>query len=163
MKDVSIEKGADLSDDRVYRYRLWRRWGKGDQMTFIGLNPSTADESVDDQTIKKCMGFARRNGCEAMQMLNLFAFRNRDPKRLKQAENPVGPRNDATLIEYATASKLVVACWGGDGKHLGRDKQVIKLLSNHHVELLCFGLTKKALPRHPVMLAYSTKLQRFAT
>lgn len=150
--------GAHLSDDRVYRYRLWRRWGDGDQMTFIGVNPSTADETIDDQTIKKCRGFAKRNGCEAIQMLNLFAFRSRDPAKMKQHNSPIGPLNDAVLVEYATQSRTVVACWGDDGKHLDRASAVIELLDAEGVEVMCFGLTKKKYPRHPVMLAYSTPL-----
>lgn len=52
------EKGAQFSDCRMYRYALWRVWAQGDGcITFIGLNPSTADENKDDPTIRRCIGF----------------------------------------------------------------------------------------------------------
>lgn len=156
-----IDGGAELSTDRVYRYLLWRRWGDGPSMTFIGVNPSTADESNDDQTIKKCMGFAKRNGCEAIQMLNLFAFRARDPKVMKSHPSPIGELNDDILLQYSLESKAVVACWGGDGRHLGRDQVVTKMLQDAEVCLKCFGRTQLGHPRHPVMLPYATQLVDF--
>lgn len=158
---TDIEKGADISECGVYRYRLWRRWGDGPSMTFIGVNPSTADAETDDQTIKKCIGFAKRHGCEAIQMLNLFAFRNRDTGEMKKARDPVGPRNDAVLLEHATTAKTVVVCWGGDGRHRGRDRQVVEMLVAAGVELTCFGFTQSGHPRHPVMLPYSAVLTSY--
>lgn len=41
--------GAIFSDDRKYRYVLWRSWdNEKPRVMFIGLNPSTANESTDD-------------------------------------------------------------------------------------------------------------------
>jgi len=157
--DMGIDKGADLSDDRVYRYRLWRRWRDGDQMTFIGVNPSTADETEDDQTIKKCIGFTKRHDCTAVQMLNLFAFRHKNPEVMKKHRSPIGPRNDEVLLKYAREAKFAVACWGIHGEHMGRARQVIDMLSSNEVTLMCFGLTKFGFPKHPVMLPYKTHLQ----
>ena len=152
------EMGADLSRDRVYRYRLWRRWDDGDEMTFIGVNPSTADETTNDQTIKKCIGLAKRHDCAAIQMLNLFALRETNPSVMKEHPKPIGPRNKSVLVKFASSAKIVVACWGVHGTHLSRDEEVVKLLESEGVELMCFGLTKKGFPKHPVMLAYSTEL-----
>tara|TARA_R110002049_G_scaffold4601_5_gene32535 strand:+ start:741669 stop:742166 length:498 start_codon:yes stop_codon:yes gene_type:complete len=157
--DIHItDRGAKLSPDRLYRYRLWRRWGDGPAMTFIGLNPSTADESEDDQTIRKCIGFAVRNGCEAIEMLNLFAFRATAPSEMKAADDPVGPENDDLLLSRAKAAKLVVACWGGDGSFMDREMYVRKLLKTHGIRLKCLGVTKKGLPRHPVVRSYAASL-----
>ena len=156
-----IDKGAKLSRNEVYRYRLWRRWGNGDHITFIGLNPSTADATFDDHTIRKCMGFARRLGCDGVEMLNLFALRERQPRQMKAHRSPIGPRNDDYLVQYAKEAKRVVACWGVHGAHLDRADQVMKLLAEHGVELFCFGLTQKGFPRHPLNLAYSTPLVSF--
>lgn len=156
-----MKSGATFSRDRVFRYRLWRRWGDGEQMTFIGLNPSTADERSDDQTIRKCVGFAKRHGCEGMLMLNLFAFRARHPQVMKAAVDPVGPRNDRTLLRHVATSEWVVACWGNHGQHQHRDRDVIKLLAKTGIDLLSFGITQQGLPRHPMMLSYSTELTKF--
>ena len=51
--------GAVFSPDRIYRYVLYRVWDEAKpRVMFIGLNPSTADESVDDPTIRRCKRFA---------------------------------------------------------------------------------------------------------
>jgi len=69
-------KGAVLSSiNRQYRYVLWRIFdpAKG-LVNFIGLNPSTADERIDDMTIRRCMRFASDWGYGGLLMTNLFAF-----------------------------------------------------------------------------------------
>lgn len=58
-----MEKSAILSADRKYRYVLNRIWDETKStVVFIGLNPSTADEETDDQTIRKCIGYAKKMG-----------------------------------------------------------------------------------------------------
>ncbi|WP_145282871.1 DUF1643 domain-containing protein [Pirellulimonas nuda] len=158
----TTDSGDDISQDRCYRYRLWRRWGNGDQMTFIGLNPSKANETVNDHTIRKCMGFARRHSCEAIQVLNLFALRESSPDLMRMHQHPFGPRNDQHLIKSANKSKLVVACWGARGRHMERDIRVSQLSSNHSIKLMCFGLTVGGFPRDPRPLSYTTTLVKYA-
>lgn len=53
------------------------------------LNPSTADENVDDPTIRRCINFAKDWGYGGMYVGNLFAFRTAYPKELKEAGFPV--------------------------------------------------------------------------
>ena len=66
---------AEFSPDRVYRYALYRTWGRDKRrVLFVGLNPSTADESVDDPTIRRCKGFAADWGYGGLIMANLFAL-----------------------------------------------------------------------------------------
>ena len=56
-------KKAYLDENRVYRYWLLRRWDETKPMLgIIGVNPSTADEEIDDQTIRKDIGFCKRLG-----------------------------------------------------------------------------------------------------
>ena len=81
-------------------------------IAFIGLNPSTADEINDDPTIRRCIGFARRWGFGGMYMLNVFAYRSTNPRELRAATDPVGPRNDAALLTTSRRCDMVVACWG---------------------------------------------------
>lgn len=72
---------ARFSPDRVYRYDLVRDWDTRQQVVaFIGLNPSTADESEDDPTIRRCIRYARDWGYGGIVMLNAFAFRATDPR-----------------------------------------------------------------------------------
>lgn len=145
-----INKTAAFSPCRTFRYSLWRQWGDDSigYAMFIGLNPSKADETLDDPTVRRCINFARDWGYGALCMTNLFAFRSTDPSVMKAHPAPVGPDNDNTLAKLAKNACVVVAAWGVDGRHQGRDKEVLSLISNLH----CLALTKDGLPRHPLYL-----------
>ena len=79
----TIESGAHFSPCERYRYRLWRCWDASKwKLAIIGLNPSTATHEEDDPTIRRCIGFAKRDGYGGLLMLNLFALRSTDPKGL---------------------------------------------------------------------------------
>lgn len=109
---------AILDTERVYRYRLERRVGGNDRVClFVMLNPSTADETQDDPTIRRCMAFARREGCGHLVVCNLYAFRATDPRELRTASDPKGPVNADYLRRAAQQAHVIVAAWGS--KHLG--------------------------------------------
>jgi hypothetical protein len=141
-------KGAEFSDDRVYRYTLWREWGNK-TVAFIGLNPSTADENIDDPTIRRCINFAKSWGFGRMVMLNLFAFRATDPRDMKACQEPIGPENDKTLEGVSYSSDLVVCAWGVHGAHIDRGDEVTGMLLRRGIELHCLGRTTKGYPKHP--------------
>jgi hypothetical protein len=112
------------------------------------LNPSTADETMDDPTIRRCIGFAKREVCGGVVIGNIFAFRATRPGDMKAADDPVGPENDAHLIQIMLeADGPVVAAWGAHGAHLKRATHV-KFLTE--VPLVCLGKTKAGAPRHPL-------------
>ncbi len=153
-----IEKGAQLSECRTWRYVLWRIWDPTkDPVNFYGLNPSTADETTDDATIRRCVGFAKLWGYGGIYMLNLFAFRATQPADMKAAADPVGPDNDRLLRAYHNTSARSVACWGTHGTFQNRDKVVTELLG----DLYCLGTTKDGHPKHPLRLRADTPLQPF--
>lgn len=144
-----MEKSAILSADRKYRYVLTRIWDETKPtVVFIGLNPSTADEEVDDKTIRKCIGYAKRWGYGKLIMVNLFAFRSTDPSMLKRVEDPVGPDNDSYIQKCVSESNLVIACWGNHGKLLNRDKVLMDSLPN----LVCLKRNKNGTPHHPLLI-----------
>ena len=61
--DGLAEFGADFSQDRLYRYGLYRIWDKSlPPAMVIGLNPSTADERLNDPTVRRCLRFAKDLG-----------------------------------------------------------------------------------------------------
>jgi len=149
---MAIEKTAILSPCRRYRYALWRKWdeiqhGKGYAMV-IGLNPSTADETEDDPTIRRCMAFARSWGYSGLCMANLFAYRATDPREMTTTSMPVGEENDTYLVDLAKKADVVVAAWGANGGHMGRDAVVRALIPNLHY----LRLTKSGYPGHPLYL-----------
>src|SRR6266581_1349824 len=93
-----LDRGATV--DGPYRYNLWRTWDRGKpQVTIIMLNPSTATDTVDDRTIKHCLDLAHAWQKGGIVVVNLFAWRARDPKELLQAPSPIGPKNDAYIRE----------------------------------------------------------------
>lgn len=157
---VEVQKFADLSPDGVYRYSLGRIWGaEMNALSFIMLNPSTADANEDDPTIRKCVGFARRLGYTGIVVANLFAYRATDPADLKRAmregADVVGPHNDdaiSILLHAAlTSGSGVVAAWGAHAP----DHRVQQILAMPGSRALCtLGLTAKGVPRHPLMLGY---------
>lgn len=146
---IDNKAAAVFSADRVYRYTLWRRWrgNGGNYVQFIGLNPSTADELTDDNTIRCCTGYARRWGYDAFCMTNLFAFRATDPRVMKRAREPVGAENDHYLSEIADGARLIVAVWSIHGGFLNRDREILELFGHR---LFCIGTSRDGHPWHPL-------------
>lgn len=145
-----IHNIAVFSKDEQYRYKLIREWDVSlPSVAFIGLNPSTADESVDDPTIRRCVGFAKAWGYGRLVMLNLFAYRATDPTELRRLDiEPVGALNDVFLRALPLHSELIVAAWGAQGTYLGRDVVVRQRLPNLHY----LRLTQGGQPSHPLYL-----------
>lgn len=145
---------AVFSEDRKYRYLLIRQWDDDKPfMGLIALNPSTADETNDDPTIRRCIGFAKSAGYGALFMGNIFAFRSTDPKKLLSVRDPVGPENNQWLKYISDESEIVVAAWGTHGKLRGRGEEVKNSLDKLYV----LGLTKGGFPKHPLYLPKTLK------
>jgi hypothetical protein len=154
---VSNLQGAVLSVSRDYRYTLTREWDQGGgTLNVIGLNPSTADETQDDPTIRRCVGFAKRWRFGRLVMTNLFAFRSTAPARLYEAADPIGPENDTHLLEEARKASEVLCAWGAHGKLHGRGAAVAEALTIAHVRLNVFGLKSSAEPSPWINIFRST-------
>jgi hypothetical protein len=148
-----MQTRAHFSPCRRYRFALWRRWADGPQVLFVMLNPSTADETENDPTIRRCIGFARSWGFSAVAVGNLFAFRTPSPVLLRAASEPVGNDNDDWLLLMRAESELAVAGWGNHGRYLGRSGAVRASLTRFHI----LGITKLGEPRHPLYLSAQAK------
>jgi hypothetical protein len=139
---------AGFSPCRRYRFALWRRWGSGPQVLFVMLNPSTADETTNDPTIRRCIGFAQAWGFDSAAVGNLFAFRTPKPGDLRTSSEPIGAGNDDWLIRLHEDSALTVAAWGNHGHFLDRSNSVRSILPDLHV----LRLTKLGEPGHPLYM-----------
>lgn len=146
-----MQRSAELSSDGRYRYVLDRVWGDGDIATFVMLNPSTADENVDDSTIRKCIGFARSWGFSGLKVINLYAYRSTDPSVLKEVDDPVGPDNDAWIARVAAESKLIVAAWGNHAD-AARVEEFIRALPEG-MPVHSLKITAQGMPSHPLYLS----------
>ncbi len=153
-------RAADFSPCKTWRYTLRRTWDRAKpRLLWILLNPSTADETRDDPTNRRGMGFAYSWGYGSLVFCNLFAVRTPEPAEMKKASDPVGPQNNIWILGEAHEADKIVLGWGVYGSHLGRDRDVLRLLRDF--ELYCLGRTKGGHPKHPLYLRRDTPLELF--
>ena len=150
-----MKKAAEFSDCRKYRYTLTRYWDETKPYAvFICLNPSTADETKDDPTVRRCINFSKAWGYGGFVMLNLFSFRATDPKVMKAEYEPIGKDNDVWIKHMADKAGIVIAAWGMHGAFLRRNEEILEMLNG---QLHCLALTKDGHPRHPLYLKKDLK------
>jgi hypothetical protein len=152
-----------ISDCGRYRYALWRDTGAlGAEGTvlFVMLNPSTADATADDPTLRRCIGFAERECYARLAVVNLYAFRTPAPMDLPRVDDPVGPECDRWIAALAADADRVIVAWGADYAAAARVDRVCELLSPH--ELLCLGTTAGGAPRHPLYVPAHQPLEVWA-
>lgn len=148
---------AIFSRDGYYRYRLERTvgssaFGHDPAVAFIMLNPSTADATLDDPTIRRCIGFARAWGYAKLIVGNAYAWRSTDPAGLWIAgPGPVGPDNDTHLEQIARDAELVVCAWGANIKP-ERAAAVRAVIERAGRTPHALKLTKAGIPGHPLYL-----------
>ena len=160
--------GAEFSPCRTWRYRLWRIWDAAKPaVLFIGINPSTADETINDPTVTRCMRYAEVWGYGSVLVCNLFAFRSTRPQNLWTASDPIGPANDAAIIKAATQvleslqPGRIVCAWGNHGAYLDRSTDVLVMLEKHLIPVHCLAVTRGKEPAHPLYLRADLMPQEF--
>ena len=153
---------ATFSPCYRYRYSLDRkavnppRVAMYDLVTFLMLNPSTADANVNDNTVAKCCVYAGLWGARNLTVVNAFGFRSTDPDGLRVVDDPIGPDNNASIMEAVTRSSIVVCAWGKHGRVLNRGKTLTRQLLNEGIQLSYLKLNKDGSPSHPLYLPLST-------
>lgn len=150
---------ARFSQCGRYRYTLSRRWGDGELCAFVMLNPSTATAELDDPTIRRCINFAKSWGFAGLEVRNIFALRATNPRELYKVADPIGPDNNAAIIELADLP-LIVAAWGVHGIYHGRGDDVRRLLLPK-ANWKCLRKTAQGHPGHPLYVPAWTELERF--
>lgn len=144
--------GANISPCGTYRYTLDRVWNASLPIAlFIMLNPSKADASINDPTVVRCIGFAKREGCGGLRVVNIGALRATDPAELARHSDPVGPDNDLHIaLALDRQPGVAIAAWGAHPFAKTHSQQVVALAAAHGVQLQCLGTTKGGDPRHPL-------------
>lgn len=161
--DTPIIKRATISPCGLYRYILERIWEEAlPPLAMIGLNPSTADAFVDDRTVGRACGFARREGAGGLLLGNLYAFRSTEPDALWTVDDPIGPENDAWLAQIVARSSPhpIVCAWGVNAKD-DRWTDVVVRMELAGARLVCLGKTKEGRPRHPLYVKGDRPLEAF--
>lgn len=130
------------------------------------LNPSTADATQDDPTIRCCIRLASREGFGGFWVVNLFAYRTPDRKQLAHVIDPIGPDNDHHLRTIARRVPVCILAWGGVVPIPDRTDEVLKILQSSRTLLKCLemiGPSGARQPRHPLYLRKSARLIDFPT
>jgi len=157
-----LDTGAWFSPCREYRYALWRVWDASKPVClFVMLNPSTAAETEDDPTIKRCQVRAVNMGFGGLWVVNLFAYRSTDRKVLRFVADPVGAQNDEMIMKVAKKVSTAICGWGTDGRLRGRDAQVVKLLRMSGVQPQALKVNEDGSPGHPLYLPYALEPVEF--
>ena len=154
---------AVISPCGVYRYRLERDGHGLDKTAVIMVNPSTANAEQDDATIRKLLGFGKRNAWGRIIVGNLFAYRATDVRELAAADDPVGPENDAHLKCIIYSVPRVIFAWGPTAKLpkrlRDRWREVDAMVRSAQHQPYCIaGPAQDGQPRHPLMLAYHSPI-----
>ena len=150
---------ASFSEDGVYRYELTRSLGRGrgggaDRTVAVCmLNPSTADASVNDPTVRRVTMWSGKAGYTMLVVLNAFAYRATDPKAMMSAEDPIGPENDSYLGLWFSRADTLIFAWGVHCAHLQRNLAVLEIAKALEVQPYCFAITAGGAPGHPLYLA----------
>lgn len=146
---------AILSPCKNYRYLLTRKndslFANEPEFLFCGLNPSTASSTVNDNTINRLRGYMTRWGAKGFSVINLYAYRSKDPSDLATAADPVGPDNDNYIKEILSSFNQVICGWGGNAKS-DRVERFIQLAKASDTELFCFSQNADGSPGHPLYL-----------
>jgi len=152
-------KRAEATIDGAYRYDLARYWGDGivdaKRARFVMLNPSTADAELDDPTIRRCIGFAKREGCDCLTVVNLYAYRATNPRAMLTADDPVGSRNDHFLRAEIMGSVIfggpLIVAWGANAG-ADRVEAFRRMVREEDATAYALGITKAGQPKHPLYL-----------
>lgn len=147
---------ATISACGQYRYTLERSWDKSlPCIHWIMLNPSKADATIDDRTIQKVIAFSIRWGYGSAVVMNLFAWRSKNPRDLKTTQDPIGPENDRCL---SSVTSPVVVAWGANSLAMKRASHVLQRLPS---PVYCLKMNLNGSPKHPLYVSHDSNLIPF--
>lgn len=156
-----MKRRAEISRDGLYRYLLERHWTQlplihQDTKILVAcmLNPSKADATEDDPTIRWLVGWAKKRDYTGLRVVNLAAYRSTSPERMMEAADPHGVENFSWLAQCCQGDTL--CAWGALGKELPRYDEMLKHI---HGRKLCLTTTKDGSPAHPLRKSHSLELK----
>ncbi len=156
--DLSIPKGAIFSEDRKYRYALWRVWNPARAILLqIGLNPSDANEFKNDPTVTRGIVRADRTGYGGFFMANLYGFVSTDPKTLLNNGDSVGELTDYYLKQMIELSERQLCGWGSFKPVQARASIVLSMIP----EPYCLGINADGQPKHPLYIGYDKPMVKY--
>jgi hypothetical protein len=166
VKNWDETKYALFSDDWKHRYLLGRRFQGGDSAPVLWcmLNPSKADASIDDATIRRVRGFSEDWGFKRFEVVNLYSLVETNAQDMLRVDfgQRIGPSNTMIQVQALQSAALVVVAWGANME--GEDahwRAFIDLVHDYKHKPFCLGRTAAGHPKHPLRLARNTPLEPF--
>lgn len=160
MKTISLfpdPNGAHFSECRKYRYALWRIWDeRKPSVMFIGLNPSTANETEPDPTIRRVIGFAKQWGYGGVYMCNCFPYISTDPNDLNDFGNTA--TNDHVLQQVAAKCADIIFAWGAFKVARARGAELALIFPNAKA----LTINSDGSPMHPLFCPKNIQLVKFS-
>lgn len=161
IEDVSGDGSGSAVFSGDYRYSLSRSWGEGERLLWVMLNPSTAGAKEDDPTLRRCLGFTRRESkYGALTVVNLLGLVATRPIHLAEADDPVGPSNRFFVAVNLRQVDTVVSAWGAGIEKVAQAKEerafFMDSADQFGVKVIDLGITQAGHPRHPLYLAKTT-------
>lgn len=169
---IELRNNPHVANDSTFRHWLHREVKRGGGwkglLAVVMLNPSTADESHDDPTIRRVVSFAEREGYADVLVVNLIAKRATDPWDMQRCiekwglARTIGHNNDiaqAIVLEHANE---VLLAWGAHPTAALAMPQLVRALrfrGENLPPLVCLGRTKSGVPRHPLYIRGTTPFQ----
>jgi hypothetical protein len=154
-----MDRDAVISECGRYRYLLRRAWDhEKPRALVVMLNPSTADATVDDPTIRSVTRLLQPDW-GSFEVANLFAWRARDPRELWKAKDPVGPQNAQSIASAMRRCEVVICAWGAHPAAIAKAEPFIRAIKTFNLPICCLGKTQSGAPRHPLYIKTGTSLQ----
>lgn len=158
--DITIPSGAIFSDDRRYRYALWRIQNPTKPLLgAVCLNPSKAGALMNDPTVIRFI--ARTSNMFAMFggfiLTNLHGLVSTDPDALLDNPNAVGDLNDYYIKQMVSLTTCQLCGWGSFKPVFKRAPIVYKMLSNP----VCFEVNADGQPKHPLYVGYDVQMKKY--
>ncbi|GAC1314316.1 MAG: DUF1643 domain-containing protein [Vulcanimicrobiaceae bacterium] len=163
------------SEDAAHRFLLWRRVNgffvespPEKQVTFVLLNPSTANATAADPTMRRCMGFAAALGATRLEIVNLFSFVSSDPRDLASAAAHAPAhreRNVAHMIASARRASVVIVGYGAGAARPSLRGGVTAMqaaLEPLGIPVHTLKVTKDGTPSHPLYLRADARPMPYA-
>lgn len=154
-----MERSATFAHDGRHRLELGRRWGEGAPVVWVLLNPSAADATRDDPTIRRCIGFSRAWGFPAMTVVNLFSLCSADPRALDRDEVAEADANADVVARTVAGAPVAVVAWGRIGARRAARSRARAVLAERTSGYCCLGVNGDGSPRHPLYVPAATGLQ----
>tara|TARA_B100001250_G_C19796692_1_gene789041 strand:+ start:2009 stop:2458 length:450 start_codon:yes stop_codon:yes gene_type:complete len=148
-----MEAGAIINKNK--RYSLWRIWNQNlPKVLYVMLNPSLANNSQDDNTIKRLNYFTKKFGFGGFYVGNIYPHITPYPKILYRLNLHFSNKNNFYLNSMIKKSEKIVFAWGNcKERPLWIEKSV--------QTPFCFGHNKNGSPKHPLYLPKSTSLTTY--